>query len=610
MGKGSLNVILKSSSEKASAGKQSAGFFFYAMCALLMISMIVDSSSGQEGRTVHIMILQGNKLFRSSEIARWIRTKEGGVFHQADFQADLESLLARYSAEGFLHAKVDSFSIVPLPDTNKIDITVAINEGKPAVVHAVSFEGASVLPPRDLEATMETRTGKKFLPSLLESDIKNLLHEYETRGYPFTKIAVKDISFTERDEEQLASITLKLQEGAVARITELRVEGNTSTNAYVIEREARMNKGDLFKGEKVGKIQRRLEQLQLFSSVSMPELYLKEDGSAGLLLKVTEGNPNRFDGIVGYVPSNQSGEEGYVTGLVDVQFRNLLGTGRRLSTRWYREDQSSQELLLRYFEPWVASYPVNIEGEFFQRKQDSTYVLRRYNLNADVMVLEDFTIGFSFTQADVFPSEGFMSKFVSESHSTGIGISILYDSRDNPVMPTRGFRYRTEYHTGYKEISKSFVSLENERNSTQRLTFDAEYFVSPLSQQVIAVSVFGREFRSATIERSDLFRLGGAGTLRGYRESQFLGSRVLWSNVEYRFIVAPRSYAFGFVDAGYIVTPERISAGLIGSEQTKLGYGIGIRLDSALGLLGVSLALGQGDTFSTAKLHFRLINEF
>ena len=33
-------------------------------------------------------------------------------------------------------------------------------------------------------------------------------------------------------------------------------------------------------------------------------------------------------------------------------------------------------------------------------------------------------------------------------------------------------------------------------------------------------------------------------------------------------------------------------------------------MDSALGLIGVSIALGEGDTFSTAKIHIRLINEF
>jgi outer membrane protein insertion porin family len=109
---------------------------------------------------------------------------------------------------------------------------------------------------------------------------------------------------------------------------------------------------------------------------------------------------------------------------------------------------------------------------------------------------------------------------------------------------------------------------------------------------------------------SDLFRLGGASTLRGYREGQFLGSRVVWTNLEYRFLVAPRSFFYGFVDIGYIVQPVIAAVNMNASEQSKIGYGIGVRMDSGIGLIGVSFALGEGDTFSTSKIHIRLINEF
>ena len=109
---------------------------------------------------------------------------------------------------------------------------------------------------------------------------------------------------------------------------------------------------------------------------------------------------------------------------------------------------------------------------------------------------------------------------------------------------------------------------------------------------------------------SDLFRLGGATTLRGYQEGQFLGSRLLWTNLEYRFLVTPLSFFYTFLDFGYIVQPAFASMEGKASEQSKVGYGIGVRMDSALGLIGVSIALGEGDTFSTAKIHIRLINEF
>ena len=146
--------------------------------------------------------------------------------------------------------------------------------------------------------------------------------------------------------------------------------------------------------------------------------------------------------------------------------------------------------------------------------------------------------------------------------------------------------------------------------TTQRVLFDLKYYRTLWFRNVLAAELHVRDFRARDIDQSDLFQLGGATTLRGYREGQFLGSCLVWSNLEYRVLMASQSFVFGFVDAGYIVQPALASIELEASEQTKIGYGIGVQLDSGIGLIGVSIALGEGDTFSTAKLHIRLINAF
>jgi outer membrane protein insertion porin family len=535
-----------------------------------------------------------------------MESREGGRF----LTSDLERIVARYVDEGYPFARIDSLSTVLAGDSDTIDLSIWLQEGKPAVVSSVRLIGVKSIDEHELRASLETTADKPFIPRALERDILSMLQLYERNGYPFAKIEFQDISFLEEPERVRVTVVLNVIEGNLAKLATLRVEGNTSTKADVILREARVAEGELFRGNQAEKIKRRLERLQLFSSVSLPELFVNADGSTGLLLRVAEGNPNRLDGIVGYVPSSVAGGSGYFTGMLNVDFLNILGTARSLSARWYRENQSTQEVELRYREPWVATYPVNAEVGFFQRKQDSTYVHRQYTLSADVMVADDWSVGLSFSRSNVFPGEGYGRRVISESQATSFGISASFDSRDDPTTPTEGFRYRTEYHTGVKAITKPVLPAVETRNATQRLTLDLDYFASLFNRQVLALTVSARDFRTAAIELSDLFRLGGANTLRGYREAQFLGSRVAWSNVEYRFLVGLRSYVFGFVDAGYVFTPEQWEVGLQENEQTKLGYGVGVRLDSPLGLLGVSLAFGQGDTFSTAKLHIRLINEF
>jgi outer membrane protein insertion porin family len=41
-----------------------------------------------------------------------------------------------------------------------------------------------------------------------------------------------------------------------------------------------------------------------------------------------------------------------------------------------------------------------------------------------------------------------------------------------------------------------------------------------------------------------------------------------------------------------------------------MGYGFGIKIETGIGVLGVSFALAKGDSFSDGKIHFGIVNEF
>jgi outer membrane protein insertion porin family len=606
MGEDPLNVVDRSIKGKARA-VIAPGFFRFMVCSILWSG---TAFSQQPSSIISDLHLQGNRGRSDAEVVSWLQLRVGGPYDDSLLASDLEVIVARYAREGYFGAAVDSVTLQHEEDGRSVALTFFIDEGRLAVVRSLSVEGTAERLPPDLLGSMQTRTGEPFRQPALEADIQTLLNLYEEQGFPFAAISVHALDIDEGEEVDSVTVILKLVEGKSVRLRELRIEGNETTASRTILRESRFKEGGVFRGEYPLLIQRRLERSQLFSSVSLPELYINEDGSAGLLVKVTEGSYNHFDGIVGYIPASRAGEQGFLTGLVQVQFRNILGTGRRFSTRWSREERGTQDIQLRYVEPWVASLPLNLEGDFAQRKQDSIYVRRQYGLAADLMITEEFSVGASFSQSSVVPSEGQGAGRIADSKTTSVGLTVFYDTWNDPVTPSSGIRYRAEYHTGSKRVG-GIASLQGNRSSsTQRARLDLEYVVSLFSRQVVATSLFLREIRSGDLDPSDLYRLGGTTTLRGYREGEFLGSRLAWVNAEYRVLVSPRSFAFGFVDAAYMMTPDRPSVGLVQHEQSRIGYGIGIRLDTALGLIGVSLALGEGDTFGTAKLHFRLINEF
>ncbi len=510
--------------------------------------------------------------------------------------------------EGFFRASVETVVVLFQEKDSSIVLDFQLRTGRPSVIRGIEFIGVTGEEAERERATFQSRVGSRFRSPILESDLQVMLRRLDREGFPLAKVRIQEIRQEHSRDADSVTVVLAVEKGNPVRLQQLRVEGNKTTSTATILREARFREGDYFHGDYAQAIKRRLERSQLFFSVSEPELFLLGDGTGGLSVQVRETAYNSFDGIAGYVPAARTGGSGYLTGLLAVQFRNLLGTGRKFSARWAREDRWTQDVQLRYREPWLASLPVHLEGEFGQRKQDTIFVRTSYSLGAELPLSDALSIGAMVGYVSVIPFESAALRFVDESRSTTFGLSLLLDSRDHPVAPTSGARYRTEIHRGSKRTVGNL--REDKITSFVKWSVDLEYFVPLFSRHLLAGVLSVREVRTGELELSDLFRMGGTTTVRGYREGQFLGSRVAWSNFEYRVHFSQRAFVAAFVDGAYIALPDRPSAGIVKSEQLKIGYGIGVRIDAPLGLLGVYLALGEGDTFSTAKFHIRLINEF
>ncbi len=601
----STRIPVNRPTKKASMNHGSSGFFLLA--SVLCVALVAVPLRGQRTVRVAAVDFSGVKVFPVQTLLSTLETRAGSIYQPQVLNADIVRLTTLYSDSAYFSARVDSVASQFTPDS--VRLHVYLTEGMQSVIDSVGFEGNVSISQTELLNSLPFASGVPFMRSIVEAGADALLRSYENAGFPLAKVSVENVGMRETPENVRVDFTYRIVEGDRVRVKELRVEGNTTTRSSVIVREARLRGDEFYSDQLATRIRERLVRMQLFQSVSQPELFIDQSEQGGVLVKVQEGNPNRFDGVVGYVPSPRPGVSGFVTGLVDLQLRNLFGTARRLGARWYREDQNTQEIGLRYYEPWIASYPVNGEAGFFQRFQDSTFVRRTYDLTVTFQLNEQLAFGGVVSRTDIIPSESYGRSVLAGSRSTSAGLTLSYDTRNDPVTPVAGLYYHTEYDIGTKTIDGSAYFTAGS-SSIQKILMDLDYYVEPFTAQVVAAEFHLQDYRSGSIEVGDMFRLGGAGTLRGYREGQFLGSTIVWSNLEYRFVVERRSYFFGFLDAGYIVNPEIPLIGLHKSEQTKLGYGLGIRLDTSLGLIGVSVGFGEGDTFSTAKLHIRLVNAF
>jgi len=557
----------------------------------------------------------GNTFFSQRELQEKIPIKVGSPFSR--FEESNNAIAEIYRSEGFYYFTIDSSKNIYNDDSSSVQLQFFLNEKIRTTISELDVIGNKVIPTPELLSLFETKIGTPLNSQVLESDIQSVLHLYSHRGFPFTKIVSDSIYVDSIDSSKLI-VKLIIDEGAAVYLDEILTEGNSTTSAQVIVREARVNKGELFDQEKILRIQRRLERMQLFASVAEPQLYIVSQTTGdslhgGLQISVHEGNTNTFDGILGYVPSTIPNINGYFTGNVFVAMRNLFGTGRKALIRWQRETETTQEIELQYREPWLFGIPLNLGGTFYQRKQDSSYVKTKLELRGDFIVTEEFSVAGNITSETVYPSADLQQFSVFESNTLFFGAEILYDTRDNLRNPTSGVRYSTIVQQGRKSITGPVKDLDSitERNfSIQRYSVDAEAFVTTFARQVIMIGLHGKQISTSRLELSDLFQFGGTTTLRGYRENQFFASQIAYINFEYRFLTGRASSLFGFVDGGYFSRPTDALKGIVRQEKSLYGFGIGARIETGLGIMNISYALGQGDSFSNGKIHVGIINEF
>ncbi|MBA4311608.1 MAG: hypothetical protein C0417_03155 [Chlorobiaceae bacterium] len=569
------------------------------VCLIVVFLLIAFtlSANSQSYPTIQSIAISGNKVISVADLLSIIQSTPKTVFDPIRLQKDLETIYGTYFQKGYYFVRVWVDTVTSISHAHNLDITINIDEGELCGVGGIIFYGNNKISTEALLSVIKLHVNDIFSPSDLEADIESILQLYDESGYPYASAEVKQIKPAIGIDSSKLLIEINIDEGEYVTIDEIRIAGNKSTKDDVIIRELNLKPSEPFKYSKIRNFRNKLQRLNIFQQVEEPKLF-SMDNNHGILVKVTEGNTNTFDGILGYNPK-RGDKSASVNGFINISMRNLFGTARKLHLFWKKESQLTQEIGIRYTEPWMFNIPLSLGGAFQQRKEDTLYVKRTVEVNSDFKFTESISVGGLVKQEFIIPSANASS--IARVYLITGGLNLVYDTRDDRITPTDGIYYQTIYEAGSTKIN-------DKTSAIQRIEIDAEAYYNVLQSQIIKVGLYGRTVRSGNIQLSDLYRFGGTNTLRGYRENEFIGSRIFWSNIEYRFIAAPRSFFYGFVDLGYYYKPSIAADRIL--EKGKYGYGIGTRIQTTIGLLGLSFAFGEGDSFLQGKIHIGLINEF
>lgn len=348
------------------------------------VRWVFNVKKGKRIRIENINIV-GNEKITDGKLRRLMKeTKKRrpimGIFKPSkyidyEYKNDKETIIAFYNKEGLRDAKIvkDSVYMVEIPKKNgktkkAIMIDLEIDEGDQYYFGDIVFRGNTSYPDAILREIMGIKKGDEYDEQLLQSrlsfdrngrDINTL---YMDNGHLFFRAEPVEKGV----KNDTVDIEIRIQEGPVATIDRVIINGNDRTHEHVIRRELRTLPGNKFSRSDIMRSQRELMALNYFNPETMGintpvnpqrgtvdiEYTVEERPSDQLELSAGWGGFNRgLIGTLGVTFNNFS-----MRNLFNAEAWNPLpqGDGQKLSIRIQTNGRFFQSYNFSFTEPWLG----------------------------------------------------------------------------------------------------------------------------------------------------------------------------------------------------------------------------------------------------------------
>jgi outer membrane protein assembly factor BamA len=380
--------------------------------------------------------------------------------------------------------------------------------------------------------------------------------------------------------------------------------------------------GQPFSQEKISNMDRLIRELP-FISKSREPLIIFNRNKAKVTVFIEDKKTNQLDGIIGFLPNSATNNKLLVTGEMNMNLKNLFGTGKNIQVEWRKFKQQSQALDLAYLQPKLLGSNMDLNLDMNLLKQDSTFI----NVNRKLTLVQNlsgrgklsFFTGLK-TSRQLLSSNIIdpvqLPAFGNFDYYT-YGLGYNWNNLNDIFYPHQGWTFSLQGIVGNKKIITSNTINEyiykDLRIHSIQFSFNSsieKYFKFSRNGVLLTRLKAGSLFNNNNIFLNDLYRIGGLKTLRGFNENNFFASRYGVATLEYRLYTDETSYLLLFYDQGYIYNQLDIQH----REDLPLGFGAGLSFLTRAGVFNFVYSLGASSSqklnFNLSKIHFGLVSRF
>lgn len=563
----------------------------------------------------------GNEVFSAKVLRKQMEQKQKGLFSifskkgriDSDMmEDDIRRIEDYYQDHGYLNAQVADVRRVRVDDKN-VDLVITIEEGTMFSVGNVSVNGVRVMKAEtDVIPYIRAKSGDTYSGQNLKNDINMIRDLYGSQGYADVRVEPQLTG----GEGDVVNVAYEVTEGRKFTLGKINIAGNQKTQDRVIRREMAVNPGEIYDTVRIDATQKRLMNLNYFSTVDVLPVDTSYIDVKDLNITVAEkptGTVNfgagfsSIDDLVGFIDVTQSN---FDLG----NWPSMTGAGQkfRANLRWGTE---RRDFLIGLTEPWFMGRRLALGGELYYHDlfflsdywDQSEYggnVFLRKPIGEFAYIRGEYRL----QNVEISP-ESDASPIIQSEEGTylqsQLGMSVVHDTRDSLFLPRNG--HKLSGGGDYSGLGGDVKTYGIEISGSQYfdLPFDTILsFVGAFNTVDDAggdgVPIFEREF------------LGGANNLRGfdYREvgpkdinGEAIGGRSAWfGTAEYTFPLIDKIRGALFYDVGAVSVDAWDVGGDINSN-----WGIGLRL-FILGGAPIQLDYGipiQADEFNDSGGRFQ-----
>ena len=487
---------------------------------ILFLSCFSHLTFGQKNE----LILVAKDTIQNRIVSEIYHTKKH--LQKKDALDEIDRILQQVKKRGFFTARIDSIS-----KTNKeliayLDLGKKINE----IIIVTKKDNTNGIIDSGIDS-IKIKT-REF------SDLTNqLLEQIDRKGNSFSEITYVNPLL----KNDTLFLEMKISNSSSRKIDKVITRGYEDFPKKFITKYFLIDKNTVFSKQKLNQVSALSNKLDFIKEKKAPEVLFKKD-STHLYLFLDKIGTSSFDGLVNF-SSKENGKGLLLNGNLDLKLNNTFNTGEKFEIIWNKVSDEKTDFKINSYVPYVLNSKFSTTLEFYLYREDSTFINTNFELKTDYSINQKShaSILYSSEKSNYLLNISNNDLASYSNYFIGLGYELKKSSTSNLYKYKNGLNLNLT-------IGKRKTDIE----SINQLKFHFSAFanVQINNRGYLNIKNESGLLTSRNYLLNELFRIGGANSIRGYNEQSIFTNGYSYSNIEFRYSLDTSSYLYSITDLG------------------------------------------------------------